>query len=75
MPNRKSRNVDGRCGTNGGGTVNSEPVIPCYGCGGYYEESQMEAIDVSGDGEYYPRFIHVCHGCNNPDVDTEGVKS
>lgn len=45
-------------------------VRECYGCGGYYEERQMEAIDVSREGEYYPRFIHVCLGCNTPDQDT-----
>lgn len=50
----------------------SEPVIPCYGCGGYYEESSMVAIDVSRDDEYYPRFIHVCHGCNRRQQDTGG---
>lgn len=39
------------------------PLRPCEDCGDYYEESQMEAIDISDDGEYYPRFIYVCYGC------------
>lgn len=42
-----------------------EPVIPCYGCGEYFNESQMEAIDVTREGEYYPRFIHVCYSCGS----------
>lgn len=37
---------------------------PCYGCGRNFEESQMEAIDVTRDGEYYPSYIHVCRSCN-----------
>lgn len=49
----------------------SDPVYECYGCGGYYNEDSMVAIDVTRDDEYYPRFIHVCLGCNNPSVDTE----
>lgn len=43
----------------------------CYGCGGHYPKDSMVPIDVSREGEYYPRFIHVCLSCNNPDIDTK----
>lgn len=35
----------------------------CYDCGNEFFESQMKAIDISKDNEYYPRFIYVCYGC------------
>lgn len=39
------------------------PIRRCEGCGSRYPEEQMEALDVSGEGEYYPKFIYLCRGC------------
>ena len=40
-----------------------EPVRSCVDCQDYLPESDMIAIDVSRDEEYYPRFDYVCPSC------------
>ena len=35
----------------------------CNDCGLDFPQTEMKAIDLSSDDEYYPEFIYVCGGC------------
>lgn len=44
--------------------VMSGPVR-CVGCGQLGPAEQMETIDVSPDGDYYPTFEYLCRACDS----------
>lgn len=45
------------------------PLRRCEHCGQRGPEEQMEAVDISEDGEYYPELIYLCRSCSGGDSD------
>ena len=43
------------------------PHRRCVQCGQRGPEDDMEAIDVSGPDEYYPKFEYLCRSCSGGD--------
>lgn len=40
------------------------PLVQCMGCGQEGPREQMETIDISRPGEYYPAIRYLCRGCS-----------
>lgn len=38
-------------------------TVQCYGCGRYVQQRSVEKIDITGEDEYYPKFIDLCPNC------------
>jgi hypothetical protein len=43
------------------------PLVRCEHCGTRGPEEQMNAVDISTDEEYYPKFVHFCRSCSGGD--------
>ena len=44
--------------------THGEEIARCEHCHSRYYKHQMEAVDISLEDEYYPKYIYLCRGCS-----------